>query len=314
VPPFWIATDGVAEPLAPPPAPTIEVCYRHPTVQTRVHCTRCGRPICPDCMIQAPVGFQCPECVEDARKEFRRGPGRALRGGLSATKAIVVAIVAMYAVEVIVGGPGSLLQGPDSRTLFDLGAMQPLAIADGQFWRLFSAMFLHAGLLHLGFNLYALWLFGRVIEDELGRAWFLVIYFVSGLLASVASYAFGPVTALAVGASGAIFGIFGAFIAFNWRRRHTPLGRANLRTAGTLLLLNLILAVGYRSIDWRAHVGGLVAGLAVTAVADGLGRGRNGRLLQVACVGGMIALGIAITVWRTDAIRSLPQFQAIFGV
>jgi len=302
------------EPLAPPPAPTIEVCYRHPTVQTRVHCTRCGRPICPDCMIQAPVGFQCPECVEDARKEFRRGPGRALRGGLSATKAIVVAIVAMYAVEVIVGGPGSLLQGPDSRTLFDLGAMQPLAIADGQFWRLFSAMFLHAGLLHLGFNLYALWLFGRVIEDELGRAWFLVIYFVSGLLASVASYAFGPVTALAVGASGAIFGIFGAFIAFNWRRRHTPLGRANLRTAGTLLLLNLILAVGYRSIDWRAHVGGLVAGLAVTAVADGLGRGRNGRLLQVACVGGMIALGIAITVWRTDAIRSLPQFQAIFGV
>jgi membrane associated rhomboid family serine protease len=264
-------------------------------------------------MIQAPVGFQCPECVDEARKEFRQGPGRRLRGGLSATKVLLVAIAAMFVVEVVVGGPGTLMQGPDGRTLFDLGAMQPLAIANGQYWRLFSAMFLHAGLLHIGFNAYALWLFGRGIEGSLGRTWFLIIYFVSGFLASAASYAFGPVGALAVGASGAIFGIFGAFIAYNYRRRNTALGAANLRSALMLVVLNALLAIGYRAIDWRAHLGGLVAGLLVGYVADALGSRRNARLIQVVAVTALICAGIALTVWRTDAIRALPQFQAIFG-
>jgi membrane associated rhomboid family serine protease len=264
-------------------------------------------------MIQAPVGFQCPECVDEARKDFRRGAGRPLRGGLSATKVLLVAIVAMYVVEIVKGGPGSLVQGPDQQTLFDLGAMQPVAIADGQFWRLFSAMFLHAGLLHIGFNAYALWLFGRGIEGSLGRTWFLLVYFVSGFLASAASYAFGPVNALGVGASGAIFGIFGAFIAYNYRRRNTALGAANLRSAVTLILLNALLAIGYRAIDWRAHLGGLVAGLLVGYVADALGSRRNARLIQVVAVAALIGAGIALTVWRTEAIRALPEFRAIFG-
>src|SRR3972149_4818063 len=119
------------EPIAPPPGPTAE------------------------------GGSQCPECVEEARKEFRRGPGRPLSGGVSATKVLLVAIVAMYVVEMAKGCPGSLVQGPDQQTLFDLGAMQPLAIANGQYWRLFSAMFLHAGLLPIGFHRDALWRVGR---------------------------------------------------------------------------------------------------------------------------------------------------------
>ncbi|HKN81461.1 MAG TPA: hypothetical protein VJZ98_09005, partial [Actinomycetota bacterium] len=90
--------------LPSPPAPTIEVCYRHPDVQTRVHCTRCERPICPDCMIPAPVGFQCPECVAEARRDFRRGPGRPLRGGVSVTKALLVAIAIPFVIEIVVGG------------------------------------------------------------------------------------------------------------------------------------------------------------------------------------------------------------------
>ena len=294
------------ETLPPPPAPTIEVCYRHPAVQTKVHCTRCDRPICPDCMIQAPVGFQCPECVDEARKEFRRGPGRALRGGASATKVLLIAISAMFVVEIVMGGPGSLLQGPDGQTLFDLGAMFPPAVANGQYWRLFSAMFLHAGLLHIGFNAYALWLFGRGIEGSLGRTWFVVLYFVSGFVASAASYAFGPVGALSVGASGAIFGIFGGFIAYNYRRRHTALGAANLRSAVTLILLNALLAIGYRAIDWRAHLGGLVAGLLVGYVADALGSRRNARLIQVLAIAALIGVGVALAVWRTEAIRALP--------
>jgi rhomboid family protein len=137
--------------LPSPPAPTIEVCYRHPDVPTRVHCTRCERPICPDCMIPAPVGFQCPECVEEARREFRKGPGRPLRGGVSVTKALLVAIAIPFVIEVLLGGPQALFN-PSPKLLFDLGAMQPIAVAGGQFWRLFTAMFLHVGLLHVALN------------------------------------------------------------------------------------------------------------------------------------------------------------------
>ena len=302
------------EPLAQPPAPTVEVCYRHPTRETGVHCTRCGRPICPDCMIQAPVGFQCPNCVEEARRDFRRGPGRAARGGIVATKALLFAIAAVFVVEVVTGGPLALFKGPPGDRLFDLGAMQPLAIADGQYWRLFSAMFLHAGLLHIGFNAYALWLFGSSVESTYGRARFILIYFIAGFLASAASYAFGPVEALGVGASGAIFGIFGAFIAYNYRRRHLALAAANLRWAMTMILLNVLLAFGFPGIDWRAHLGGVIAGVLAGTIAEGAGANASQRrLVQVAGFAALILAGIGLVVWRTNQIRELAIFGQIFG-
>lgn len=300
-------------PPPPPPAPTVEVCYRHPNQETRVHCTRCGRPICPDCMIPAPVGYQCPECVAQARREFRAGPGRALRGGVSATKVLLAAIAIVFAVEVVTGGPQALMN-PTSADLFELGALQPLAIADGQFWRLFTAMFLHAGLLHIGFNAYALWLFGNMIESNLGRTQMVLVYFISGFLASVASYAFGSVEAVGVGASGAIFGIFGAFIAYNYRRRYLALASANLRWASTMLLLNLALAFGFGGrIDWRAHLGGLVAGIAAGGIAEGWGTPAQRRMIRVSGYVGLIAVGVAIVVWRTNEIRSMPVFERFFG-
>jgi len=301
------------EQLPPPPAPTVEVCYRHPSEQTRVHCTRCERPICPDCMIPAPVGYQCPECVDRARREFRRGPGRPLRGGVSATKALLVAIIGMFLVEVVIGGPRVLFQGPTERELFDLGALQPLAIASGQYWRLFSAMFLHFNLLHIGFNAYALYLFGSMIESNLGTTRFLLIYFVTGFLASAASYGFGPVGSIAVGASGAIFGIFGAFIAYNYRRRHLAINAANLRWAATLLVLNAFLALGFGAIDWRAHLGGLVAGVAAGFAAEGWGAASQRRAILVGGFAALIAVGVALVVWRTNEIRSLPIFGQLFG-
>ncbi len=299
--------------MPPPPAPTVEVCYRHPGEQTRVHCTRCDRPICPDCMIPAPVGFQCPECVEKARREFRQGPGRPLRGGVSATKALLVAIIGMFVVEVLVGGPGSLLGGPSERQLFDLGALQPLAIASGQYWRLFSAMFLHGGLLHIAFNAYALYLFGSMIESNLGTTRLLLIFFVTGFVASAASYAFGPLDSIAVGASGAIFGIFGAFIAYNYRRRHLAMAAANLRWAATLLVLNAFLALGFGAIDWRAHVGGLVAGVVAGFAAEGWGPASQRRVILVAGFAALIAVGVGLVFWRTYEIRGLPIFVQIFG-
>ncbi len=302
------------EQLPPPPSSTIEACYRHPDVQTRVHCSRCGRPICPDCMIPAPVGHQCPTCVEEARREFRRGAGRTVRtSGITATKVLLIAIAVPFVLEIVLGGPRSLLQAPSGGRLVDMGALQPLLIANGQYWRLFSAMFLHAGLFHILFNGYALWLFGSFVESSLGRTRMVVVYFVSGFLASVASYVWGPINAVGVGASGAIFGIFGAFIAYNYRRRHLALASANLRLATTLLLLNALLAFAVPRIDWRAHLGGLIAGILAGFVVEGVGTGSQRRLVQIAGTVLMIALGVALIAWRTEQIRATPFFQAVFG-
>ncbi|HJU57547.1 MAG TPA: rhomboid family intramembrane serine protease [Actinomycetota bacterium] len=299
--------------LPAPPAQTIEVCYRHPDVQTRVHCTRCGRPICPDCMIPAPVGFQCPECVEKARREFRQGPGRPFRGGFSPTRVLLILIVVPFVFEVVRGGPQTLFQNPPARVLFEMGAMYPPAVASGQFWRLFTAMFLHANLLHLAFNAYALWLFGRAVEEEFGRANMVAIYFVTGFLASAASYAFGPIDALAVGASGAIFGIFGAFVAYNYRRRHLAVHSAQLRSAAMLLLLNAVLAIAYGAIDWRAHLGGLIAGFVAGYVAEGFGPPGRRRFVRAAGFAALIAVGVALVVWRTNEIRELFGLDELLG-
>lgn len=300
--------DQFPAPPPPSPAPTVEVCYRHPDVATRVHCTRCGRPICPDCMIQAPVGFQCPECVEQARRQFRVGPVAAARG-LGVTRVLLVAIVAMYVLELVSSGGGSVFGQPSGGRLIELGALQPLLIADGQFWRLFSAMFLHASLFHILFNGYALWLFGSAIESNLGRTNMALVYFVSGFVASAASYAFLDARGLSVGASGAIFGIFGAFIAYNYRRRHLAVASANLRWAGILLLLNAFLALGYRAIDWRAHLGGLAAGFVAGWVAEGWGAPAQRRIIRVVGFGALVALGIGLVVWRTGELRN----SALFG-
>jgi membrane associated rhomboid family serine protease len=297
--------------LPSPPAPTIEVCYRHPSVPTRVHCTRCERPICPDCMIPAPVGYQCPECVEEARRDFRKGPGRPLRGGISATNALLIAIAIPFVIEVIVGGPQALFS-PSGQTLYNLGAMQPLAVANGQYWRLFTAMFLHAGIIHIALNAYFFYLFGRTVEGSLGRTWMVVIYMVSGFLASVASYAFGPVTTLAVGASGAIAGVFGAFIAYAYKRRHMAMWAANLRMAVTVIVLNAVISIGYSAIDWRAHVGGLIAGFIIGYLVD-QPAARQRRSLAIGGVMVLVGVGVALVLWRTAEIRSLPGFDQLFG-
>jgi membrane associated rhomboid family serine protease len=301
----------------PPPTGTPEHCYRHPNVETGVHCTRCGRPICPDCMIPAPVGHQCPECVNEARREFRRGPGRRIaaaniRRRASATTALLVLIGAVFLLEIVNGGPGSLMTGPSGLKLIDLGASVALAqlpngdvvgIATGQYWRLVSAMFLHAGLLHIAFNAYALWIFGSVVEQELGRLRFLLIYFATGIVASAASYAFGP-NAVGVGASGAIFGIFGAFVTYNYRRRHLAIAAARLRSAVTIVVINMVLALSIQGIDWRAHVGGFLAGLFAGFAAEGVGTPSAKRTILVVGFAGLLAVAFGLVSWHTSELQS----------
>lgn len=290
----------------------VEYCYRHPAIQTGVHCTRCENPICPDCMIPAPVGYQCPECVARAKQEFRAAdPTRSVRVAAkkmsgSITRTIIGILAGAFVIELLFSGAGmsqALLSGPTVTVGLKLGATQSLLIASGEYWRLFTAIFLHGGILHLAMNCYALWIFGPIVEEELGKVRFALLFLVTGVAGNVLSYAVGAVNGWGVGASGAIFGIFGAFFALNYRRRrHSAMAAANVRSALTLILINALLAAGIHIIDWRAHLGGLIAGFAIGYVAEGIGPRKYHRAIEVGVFAAVIILSIVTVIWRTDAI------------
>ncbi len=303
--------------LPPPPPSVVEACYRHPAVETGVHCTRCGRPICPDCMVPAAVGYQCPECVKEAKQEFHRPAKRVSTGparGFSITNTILVVLGIMYVVEIIAGGAGNIFAGPGPVELIKVGANIGLAqlpngdivgVAAGQEWRLLTSMFLHGGLIHLLLNAYVLFIFGNVVEQELGRWRFVAIYVATGLVASAASYAFGPLSVAGVGASGAIYGLFGAFLAYNWRRRELAFYAARVRSAATLILLNLVFTFAIPNIDWRAHLGGLVAGIAAGFAAEGTGSARSRSWMFAGVIVALLVVAAGLTIRRTDEIRQL---------
>lgn len=288
------------------PGTAVETCYRHPDVETRVHCTRCGRPICPDCMIAAPVGHQCPTCVAEARKAFRMGPARRARTAVgSMTRLLMVVIGAMFVLEIALSGGQAVGLNPDPQTLVDLGALFPPFIAQGEWWRLLTAMFLHASLIHILLNGWALYLFGQFVEAHFGRVMFLVIYFLSGFLASVTSYWFGAPIQVGVGASGAIIGLLGAFIAYNFRRRELALAQANLRWAVTIIAINVVFGLAIANVDNWAHGGGLVAGLLIGTFAEGVGPPNVRRASRVVGLLALLALGIVATLARTSALQGI---------
>lgn len=305
------------DPQALPPPPALDDrCYRHPSVVTGVHCTRCGRPICTDCMVPAPVGHQCPECVRTAKQEFRRPAQRVGAGpsrGFTFTNALLAVLVAVYALEILVAGPQRLLGGPGAQTLVDLGAnvglwrergtLEIIGIGTGQSWRLFTAMFLHIGIFHLLMNGYALFIFGNVIEGEQGRARFVVAFLVTGLAASAASYAFGSPFAPSAGASGAIFGLFGVFLGHAWRRRDLAFYAQRVRSAMTLIILNAIIGFTVPGIDWRAHAGGLVAGVLIGYLGEGVGTLPK-RVGYISALVLVVAVTIGLTLWRTGDLVS----------
>lgn len=237
-----------------------------------------------------------------------------IRRGATATSIILGLIGAVYLLEIVSGGAGSLMTGPSPNKLIDLGASVALAqgadggvigIATGQYWRLMTSVFLHAGLLHIAFNAYALWIFGSIVEKELGRMRFLAIFLVTGFFASAASYAFGPNPFVAgVGASGAVFGIFGAFVTYNYRRRHLAIASARLRSAVMLLVINAVFSLSIPGIDWRAHVGGFFAGLAAGFAAEGVGPTSQRRTILIGGFGVLVVTAFALVAWHTSQLRA----------
>lgn len=269
-------TEAAAEPVT---------CYRHPDREAHIRCARCNRRICPDCMVSASVGFQCPECVREANKG-QRAARTAFGGRLSDDPGYVTKV--LIAVNVVV----FLLQQA-SRPFENRFIQDNLLIAvDHDYYRLLTAAFMHANVLHIVLNMYALYLFGPPLEHVLGRIRFAALYLIAALGGSAASYAFSPLAGRSLGASGAVFGLFGAFIVVNRR-----MGR---ETGGVLVLVAINLGFGFvmPGIDWRAHLGGLVTG-ALVAVA--FAYAPRARRVPVQAAGSVLVLAVvvALALWRT---------------
>ncbi len=238
----------------PAPGPTDgvpPVCYRHADRETHIRCSRCDKPICPDCMVSAAVGFQCPDCVAEGAKTQR--PVKTVFGGSVhrrqdiVTTVLVASCVVTFALQVAI---------PSFTSMF---WMRGINVAAGQWYRLITSGFLHISVVHILFNMWALWVVGRPLEALLGRTRFTALYFVSLLGGSTASYLFGDPLTPSLGASGAIFGLFGGMLVVARRMRW------NLGGLVAIVAINLALPFFMANVDWHAHVGGLVAGTATTA-------------------------------------------------
>ncbi|MFT4307422.1 MAG: rhomboid family intramembrane serine protease [Microbacterium sp.] len=234
-------------------------CYRHPDRQSFVLCQRCLRTICPRCQTQAAVGVICPECMAEQRRERtpaqRKARGWARRGAAVlpgqpvVTYAIILVTAAVYVLSLLI--PDQLVQ---SWLAFYAPMLYPQWSGAFEPWRLITGALVHSSFWHVGLNMLSLWMIGRILEPLLGRGRFLSLYLIGVLGGSVSVALLAP-TSVVVGASGAIFGLFGALIVI---ARH--LG-ANL--TGILVVVGINLAIGFvpgMGISWQAHVGGLVAG------------------------------------------------------
>lgn len=274
------------------------VCPRHPDREAYVRCQRCGRPACPECQRPAPVGIQCVDCVREAAQTAPQARtilgGRATDGRPVVTYSLIGLCAAVF-----------LAQWVSDDVTRDYAFVPILGWSEP--WRFVTAMFLHApgSLLHIGFNMYALYILGAYLEPLLGRARFLALYLISGIGGQVAVLLFagnptveglisgadGDWITPVVGASGAIFGLFGAMIVFN---RHL-----NRSVAGiyTVLVINAVLGFVVAGISWQAHLGGFLTGLAV-AGAIVLFRRQQVRHLTWVALGAVLALLVIVTVGK----------------
>jgi membrane associated rhomboid family serine protease len=229
----------------------MEVCYRHPNRETGVRCSNCGRPICPDCMTSTPVGMRCPEC---ARQRQRVRTMRSTSNEPALTY-ILIGINVAVALGTFLGGGSATGGGGLDGTLLQDGSVSRGTIADGEYWRLLTAGFLHAGFFHLLFNMLSLYILGTLLEPAVGRLRFGLIYFVSLLAGSFGALLLEP-SSPTVGASGAIFGLMGG-AAVVMHNRGMNILESGL---GIWIGLNLLITFAVPNISIGGHVGGLIGG------------------------------------------------------
>jgi membrane associated rhomboid family serine protease len=267
-------------------------CYRHPDRETGLSCSECGRPICADCATFAPVGIRCPDHAGMRRapttrlkpRPVHRAPGLALATNQApVTYALIAANIVIY---LIGASQGNGFNNPGGSLYAKLWLDAP-QLHNGGWWRLVTTMFLHASVLHIAFNMFALWVIGRPVEQYLGSLRYVGLYFVSGLAGSAgALLQTGGVT---VGASGAIFGILGAMMILEWQVTGRLAGQA-----ASLIAINLVISFAIPGISWGGHVGGLIGGILVMLAYGhwGGGRAQYGQL-GLGGVIGLVVVGAA---------------------
>ncbi len=260
-------------------------------------------------MRSAAVGFQCPSCVKEGHATVRR-PRGAYGGQAHDQPLVTYVLVGLCGLLLLLTGSFAYGFGASLSSLFQHLALQPCGriyadgtcvpgsggVADGEYYRLLTSTFLHFGLIHFALNMYVLWLVGPSLERTLGRARFTLVYLLSGLGGAALSYALGPVQELAAGASGAVFGLFGAFLVIQHRRG------GELGGIGATIMLNLVLSFALPNIDWRGHVGGLVTGALVTAALVYAPPGRQRPVVQGLGLAAVALLVVGLVAARTAAL------------
>ncbi|MEV6163600.1 rhomboid family intramembrane serine protease [Streptomyces sp. NPDC052052] len=278
-------------------------CYRHPGRGTHIRCTRCDRPICPECMVNASVGFQCPDCARQGAGTGH-GPGaarpRTIAGAaVTADPRLITKILLGINVAVFIAVWANSALIDDlmliGRATFHYGG--PLeGVAEGQWYRLVTSMFLHQQVWHILFNMLGLWWLGGPLEAALGRARYLSLYLLSGLAGSALTYWLAAPVQGSLGASGAIFGLLGATAVLMRRLNY------DMRPVFVLLAVNLVITFNpWGGIAWQAHVGGLIAGTLIAIAMVHAPRERRTLVQFGACALVLVAV-IAVVVARTAAL------------
>jgi membrane associated rhomboid family serine protease len=261
-------------------------------------------------MTTTPVGMRCPECSS------QRTVVKTIRN-VARRPEVTLALIAINVVAFLAEGNITITGQPTDK-VYEEGALvgsiaglPGVGVAHGQLWRIVTGGFLHENILHIGFNMYVLYVLGQLLEPVLGRARFGLIYAVSLLAGSLGALIVSPHSPT-VGASGAVFGIMGA-AAVEMRARQVPIMQSGV---GGLILINLIISFTLPGISWGGHIGGLIGG-AVAAVAIQLGnRYRSQGLAMAACVvlaaacfGGSIAVAKSTEAESTGSVGLIEPGQ-----
>jgi membrane associated rhomboid family serine protease len=277
------------------------VCYRHPRVETGLSCVTCERPICTDCLVQGPVGHRCPECAgvpTGARKQARRVSKASERAPTGIVTYVLIAVnVVVFVAQMVTSQDIRGVTGE----VFQNGALYGPYVADGEWWRLITAAFLHGSLLHLAFNMLFLWWFGRNLEAFLGPARYLGVYLVSALAGSAGALLVAPDVAT-VGASGAVFGILGAGLVLERGKGIAIFGGQAL----FVVVLNLGLAFVISNVSIGGHIGGLIGGALSMLALEHFGRQRP--LLSregAAGLAALVAIGVVSILIAYAKVRGL---------
>lgn len=277
-------------PHPPQQYPAPPACYRHPDRPAYVGCSRCGRPVCPECMRSASVGHQCVDCVQAGLAATPRPVttfGTAGRAGLPlVTYSLIAVNVAMFGMQMAVPSLQRIL------------VLWPPAVAAGEYYRLVTSAFMHYGIVHILFNMWALYVLGPPLEQHLGRLRFGTLYGLSALGGSVVVYLFSPLNSATAGASGAIFGLFGATLVAA-KRLHL-----DVRWLVSLIAINLVITFSFPGVSWQGHIGGLITGAAIGA-AFVYAPAAQRTLVQVGSSVGLLVVFVALVFWRTTDILGM---------